>query len=160
MNASRDGYAVRITAQATLKAPLQIVWQTLTDYERLPEFIPGMHKSKVIGHRGAAAIVTQLGEAHLLMFSYPIEVTVASVHLPPYEIQIHLLEGNLKQLDGGYQIEPRPDGSLILHWTGLIEPSLTLPPLIREYLMRATVEEQFLGMVREIERREGSQTRR
>lgn len=151
--ASREGDAVRVNAHAVLRATQPLIWSTLTDYDHLADFIPGMQKSTVVGHEGAAAIVAQTGSANLLLFSYPIDVTVASVHYPPNEIQIHLIRGNLKQLDGGYRITPLADGRTALDWSGLIRPALDLPPLITEVLMRISVESQFLGMVREIERR-------
>ncbi len=154
--ASREGDAIRVNAHAVLKANQPVIWRTLTDYDHLAEFIPGMRKSKVVGHEGAAAIVAQRGSANLLLFSYPIDVTVASVHYPPNEIQVHLIRGNLKQLDGGYRIRPLADGRTVLDWSGLIRPALDLPPLITEVLMRISVESQFLGMVREIERRAAS----
>ncbi|HVP08165.1 MAG TPA: SRPBCC family protein [Burkholderiales bacterium] len=154
--AQREGDAVRVSAHAVLRATPPVVWRTLTDYEHLAEFIPGMQKSKVVGHEGAATIVAQTGEAHLLLFSYPIDVTVASVLHPPNEIRIHLIRGNLKQLDGGYRIKPLAGGRLALDWSGLIRPELALPPLIGEVLVRRSIEDQFLGMVREIERRVAS----
>lgn len=153
VKASRDGDAIRVTARATIHAPLPLVWETLTDYDRLALFIPGMRRSRTVDHRGAAAIVEQRGEARLLMFSYPINVTVASVHVPPYVIEIHLLKGNLRRLDGAYRIEPLPRGGVVLHWSGLIEPDLPMPPIISEYLMRASLGDQFRAMVREIDRR-------
>lgn len=153
IEAERHGPAVHVTARATLRAPHDLVWKTLTDYDRLREFIPGIHSSRLIEQRGPAAIVEQSGEARLLLFTYPIEVTVQTIQRSPNAIDVHLLKGNLKQLSGGYRIEPLPGGRLVLRWSGVIEPEAALPPLIGEYLMRANVEDQFLGMVREIERR-------
>lgn len=153
IEAERHGPAVQVSARATLQAPHDLVWKTLTDYDRLGEFIPGIRSSRLIEQQGPAAIVEQSGEARLLLFSYPIEVTVRTIQRPPNAIEVHLLKGNLKQLSGGYRIEPLPGGRLVLRWSGVIEPEAALPPLIGEYLMRANVEDQFLGMVREIERR-------
>ena len=138
---------------ATLRAPLDVVWSTLTDYNQLPKFIPGMLRSRLLEYRGRAAIVEQLGEARFLFLSFPIDVTVASVEYPPHAIDVHVLKGNLRRLDGGYRIEPRADGTLKLHWRGLIEPDEPLPPLIGEFVMRLNVASQFFGMVSEIERR-------
>jgi len=156
VEASREGTAVRVSAHATLRAPLDLVWRTLTDYERLPEFIPGLARSRVIEKRGAEVILEQAGEARLLFLAFPIEVTVASVARSPFVLDVHLIRGNLRRLDGGYRIEPMERGRLALHWNGLIEPWALLPPLIGELLMRANIENQFLGMVREIERRAAS----
>lgn len=156
VEAHRVGDAVEVSARATLRAPLEVVWATLTDYNNLPAFVPGILRSRLIEYRGRAAIVEQRGEARFLFLSFPIEVTVASVEYPPHAIDVHVLKGNLRQLDGGYRIEPRADGALLLRWRGLIEPDMALPPLIGEMLMRLNVESQFFGMVQEIERRVAS----
>lgn len=154
VTAEREGTPVRVVARATVDAPLGLVWRTLTDYNALARFVPGIHSSRLLEYQGNAAIVEQKGEARLLFFSFPIDVTVASVEYPPLRVDVRVLKGNLRRLDGGYRIEPLADGRLTLRWSGLIEPEAPLPPLLGELVLRAQVEDQFLGMVREIERRE------
>lgn len=152
---ARRGAAVEVTCRATVRAPRELIWRTLTDYNRLAEFVPGMLKSRIVESRGAVTIVEQQGEARFLLFSSPIDVTVATTDRPPDAIDVQLIKGNLRRLEGGYRIEALPDGRHVLHWRGLIEPEAPMPPLIGELLMRATIADQFEGMVREIERREG-----
>ena len=147
------GRAVDIRARAELSAPYALVWQTLTDYDRLGRFIPGMRSSRVIERRGSTAIVEQSGYAQLFLFSYPVEVVVASVEIPPSTIEIHLERGNLKRLDGAYRLDFPGQGSVVLRWEGTLEPDLSLPGWLIGPLMRRSVTEQFRGMVREIERR-------
>lgn len=154
VEATRRGSAVEVNCRATLQAPPALIWETLTDYDRLAQFIPGMHASRVVEQRGATAVVEQSGEARFLFVSFPIEVTVATTARPPHAIDVQVLKGNLKRLDGGYRIEPLPGGRTELRWSGLIEPAASLPPLIGVLLMRANIEDQFLGMVKEIERRD------
>lgn len=156
VEARRVGDAVEVNAQATLRAPLEVVWSTLTDYDHLSEFIPGMQRSRLLRYRGSAAIVEELGEARFLFLSFPIDVTLSSVERPPREIEVHVLRGNLRRLDGRYRIVPRDDGRIVLHWRGLVEPAEHLPPLAGEFLVRLSVERQFFGMVAEIERRADS----
>lgn len=154
VEAARAGTAVAVSAQASLKAPLAIIWSTLTDYERLPDFVPGMKRSRIIGRRGPAAIVEQDGEAGFLIFSFPIHVVVESAEYPPNLITIHVVRGNLRQLEGQYRIERGASADeYVLHWSGTIEPDTMLPAFITVPLMRANIEEQFAGMVREIKRR-------
>ena len=95
-----------------------------------------------------------------MFFTYPIEVVVEALEEPPAYIGIRLLKGNLKQLDGGYRIEKtgHGDDEFVLRWSGIIEPSTSMPLFITVPLMRATVSDQFRGMVKEIERRETSRT--
>lgn len=149
----REG-AVDVEARATIDAQLSLVWGTLTDFNRFADFIPGMRRSRVLERRGAETVVEQSGEARFLFFSFPIEVTLVSTARPPSALDVRLLKGNLKRLEGGYRIEPQPDGRYLLRWSGRIEPESELPPLFGVAVMRASIEDQFTGMVREIERRE------
>lgn len=152
VEATRRDDALEVTCRATLEAPPELIWQTLTDYGRLAEFIPGMRSSKVVSRNGQTTIVEQSGEARFLFFAYPIEVTVTSIERPPDIIEARLLKGNLKRMDGAYRIAPQGGGNVLLSWTGIVEAD-SMPPLIGERLMRSIIEDQFRGMVREIERR-------
>jgi len=155
VEAVRKGEFVEVEARATVEASLAVVWSTLTDYERLPEFIPGLRKSKVISRRGGTVVVEQSGEARFLMFTFPIDVTLESVERPPSSIQVRALSGSLRHFEGGYHVEPQHGvGKIVLRWVGSIIPEVSLPPLIGEVVMRMRIEDQFTGMVREIERRE------
>ena len=153
MEAIRRDDALEVVCRATIDAPLDIIWQTLTDYDHLPEFIPGMRSSRVIERRGAEGVVEQLGEARFMFLSHPIEVTLVSTERPPHTLEVSMLKGNLKRLDGAYRIEPQGAGRIVLTWNGTVE-ALLMPPLIGEMLMRSNIENQFRGMVREIDRRE------
>ncbi len=155
----RQGDVIDVQAKATIKAPIDVVWATLTDYERLPEFIPGLRTSRVIARNGATTTVEQSGEAQFLFLKIPIEVTVESTERPP-NIEVRRVAGTLRQLKGQYetQIMPEP-GYVQLRWVGSIEPENGLPPLVGEAVMRQTILSQFTGMVREIERREAARKR-
>ena len=155
VEAIRKGEFIEVRANATIEAPVAVIWATLTDYERLPEFIPGLKKSRIISRQGASVIVEQSGEARFLMFTLPIDVTLEAVEQPPLSIKVRALSGNLRHFEGGYQIGPERIGNRIqLRWIGTIIPDVSLPPLIGEVIMRMRIEEQFIGMVHEIERRE------
>jgi ribosome-associated toxin RatA of RatAB toxin-antitoxin module len=144
---------VQVTARALVRAPAELIWQTLTDYDHLSEFVPGMVSSHVVSHQGSQLIIEQKGGAHLWFFSYPIRVTVTSTEHPYEGIDVRLLQGNLRRLEGSYRIEPQPDGTTELSWTGMIEPDSPLPAFISNPILRRSISEQFTGMVREIERR-------
>lgn len=163
VEATRRDEALEVVCHAALDAPPELIWQTLTDYGHLAEFIPGMRSSKVVSQDGAVTVVEQTGEARFLFFSYPIEVTVASTERPPHLIEASLLKGTLKRMDGAYRIAPQAGGRSLLSWAGIVQAE-SMPPLIGELLMRSIIEDQFRGMVREIERRDrlrrGRETRR
>jgi carbon monoxide dehydrogenase subunit G len=153
---SHAGDLVEVRAHASIAAPLDVVWGTLTDYERLPQFIPGLKTSKVIARNGATTTVQQSGEARFFFLSVPIDVTLESTENPP-TIEVRRVSGNLKQLQGRYETEVSADGAQVqLRWVGSVAPENGLPPLVGEAMMRRSIRQQFTGMVREIERREAA----
>jgi ribosome-associated toxin RatA of RatAB toxin-antitoxin module len=152
VEAQRREGALEVVCRALIEASAELVWQTLTDYNRLAEFIPGMTKSRVLSRSGPVAVIEQLGTARFLFVSIPIEVTLATTERPPYAIEAKMLKGNLKRLEGAYRIEPLAEGRVRLSWSGFIEAE-SAPPLIGDLLMRSVIEDQFRGMVQEIERR-------
>jgi ribosome-associated toxin RatA of RatAB toxin-antitoxin module len=155
VTAKSDGHAVSVHAHALVKAPHALIWATLTDYDHLAEFIPGMASSKVLERRGPTAVVEQHGSAGFLFFSYDIEVVVASTEYKPEKIEVTVLKGNLKQLNGHYRVRRgKESGTYVLEWLGTIEPALSMPSFLGVPLIRGNIEDQFRGMVTEIERRE------
>lgn len=146
---------VAVSASARIRAPLFVIWQTLTDYDHLAEFIPGMKKSRVIGRYGSAAIVEQAGTAGNRVLSYPIDVVVESEEDPPSTISVRILSGNMRALEGAYHLDKvaGEDDEFILSWNGIIRPEIELPGFVEEWALRQNVRDQFRGMVDEIERR-------
>ena len=156
VDAAIAGELIEVRAQATVNAPLALVWGTLTDYERLPEFIPGLKKSRILSRAGATTTIEQSGEARFLFLSVPIEVTVESTERPPH-LEVRRVAGTLRHLQGRYETEVLADPSLVqLRWIGTIAPAMDLPPFIGSTLVRISIHQQFAGMVREIERREAT----
>lgn len=155
VQAQRQGSAVQINMQANVKAPWEVIWSTLTDYNRLAEFIPGMTSSRILDKRGSTVTIEQTGSARLWMFSYAIDVVVEVTEQPPHAINVNVVSGNLKQLEGGYQLKKSDgkEGEYLLTWAGVIEPALPVPPAMTLPLIRNNVARQFEGMVQEIERR-------
>ena len=150
----RKGPLFAVRARATVAAPMALVWRVLTDYERLPQFIPGISSSVVLLRNADRVIVEQRGEARFLVFSMPIEVRYEVQESPPYWIASRAVGGNLRRMSSRYDLNPnaaRP--GVRLDYTGEIEPDFDLPPLVGPFALRAMVEEQFTAMVDEIERR-------
>src|SRR5215469_11003674 len=155
LDAQLRGHVLAVSAHATIRAPLPVIWHTLTDYDHLAEFIPGMKASRVLQRRGGTVTVEQTGEAKFLIFYYPIAVIVQSDERYPATIGVRLLSGNLRQLAGAYRIENVRDNrdQFVLRWEGIIEPDIPLPLSIAAPGLRETLADQFDGMVDEIERR-------
>jgi len=148
----QTGERFSVRARATLAAPPELAWRVLTDYENLPRFIPGLTHSAVQLRGAGRVLLEQKGEARFLVFSFPIEVRLEVSESPPAWISSRAVGGNVKRMDGRYELQPGAAG-VRLRYTGELEPDFALPPLIGPYVLRTMVEEQFAAMVAEIERR-------
>jgi len=164
IEAERRGHSVEVHARARIAAPQALVWEVLTDYERLPSFIPGLAKSVVRQRQGNRLVIEQTGEARFLVFSFPIDVRYEVIESPPDWISSRAVSGNLRRMNGRYELQPGParagtpaSRSLMLRYEGEIEPNFALPPLIGLVALRSMVEHQFTAMVAEIERRAAAQ---
>lgn len=161
VQAQRSGDSIEIRAHAAIAATPDLVWEVISDYGRLPEFVPGLKKSRILERNGNRAQVEQEGEARFLIFSFPIRVRLDIVEHPVEWISTRAIGGNVRSMVARYDIElERTQGRVTLRYTGTIEPDFELPPLVGMWALRSTFKSQFGAMVREIERRAASGGRR
>lgn len=158
LKAARHGDSFEVEAAAEFEADLPVAWEVLTDYDRLAEFIPGMHSSRIISRSKHRVIVDQSGDARLLFFSFPMQVRLEIDEIPYERIVSRAIEGNFEELSGAYTLETR-GGRLLLRYTGSLTPGFSIPPLIGTYLVRNIMEKRFGAMVDEIVRRQRLRTR-
>jgi len=153
VHAERRDEGVEVSARAFVAAPAAVAWQVLTDYERLPTFVPGIAKSVVRERRGARLRLEQAGEARFFIFSFPIEVQLEVTESRPDWVVSRSVGGNVRRMIGRYELFPDlARGGVLLVYSGLIEPDFDLPPLVGTAALRSMAEEQFRAMVAEIER--------
>jgi ribosome-associated toxin RatA of RatAB toxin-antitoxin module len=154
VEAERRGEGVEVRARAFIAAPVELVWQVLTDYERLPAFVPGLSRSIVRARQGTRLRLEQSGEARFLVFSFPMDVQLEVTESAPHWVVSRAVGGNLRRMNGRYDLAAdAARGGVLLSYTGLIEPDFDLPPLVGVAALRHMAEEQFRAMVAEIERR-------
>lgn len=152
VDVDRNGRTFAVRAEATVAAPVSMVWEVLTDYDNLARFIPGLSVSSVNLRSGNRVQVEQKGEARFLVFSYPIEVVLEVLESPSSSISSRAVGGNLRRMSGRYDLKST-GGGILLRYTGEFEPDFGLPPVVGTLAVRTMVEAQFAAMVAEIERR-------
>ena len=172
----RDGDRFTVAADAVLDADPRTAWETLTDYERLPQFVPGIRRTRVLSRGGSAdgerLVVEYTGRFQLVGGSMPTHIWLEVRHLPMTEVQAQWIappprapgdpEPTLRAFTGRYTLTPlaSPSGvppRLRLGYTARFELAAPLPPVIGPMFgataVRHALREQFEAMVGEIERR-------
>ncbi len=158
VDARQVGSRVALHVSTDVRAPSELVWDVLTDYEGAPGWVPGMKQSKVLSRDGSVLTVSQKGEADFLVFAMPVESMLKVEEFPPDRVTVTSLQGSFRHLRGAYRLRNLPassDGSPVtrVEWTGQLEPDFDLPAFMTVSLVSRNVKLQFEGLVWEMERR-------
>lgn len=153
-DADGQGELITITASADMQVDPRTVWAVISDYDRMAEFIPDMHSSRVIRRHGDEVLVEQTGEFGFLFFRQPVEVRLSVAESPQLRIVAHAVGGNLQSLEGRYVVESLPGGEVRLSYSGRLVPGLRVPPFVTRMAVRRTMARQFQALVQEIVRRD------
>lgn len=159
VRASREGDVIHVEASAEFVADGWRVWQVLTDYDHLADFIPDMHTSRVLERRKGTAIVEQKGDFRLLFLNFPIEVTFVVKEFPQELIVSHAVKGSFLEMHNAYNLQVQQK-RVRLRYEGHMKPDFLVPPLIGTIALKRSVERQFGALVDEIIQRQQAANRR
>ena len=165
ISVKRDGEAYLLQAEAELAADRRTAWFTVIDYERLPQFVPGIHGARVLARVASGGterlLVEQSGEFRWLWFTQPVLVWLDVVHEPPARVLARSVlpsgvsaeRSTLREFEGSYVLTEIDAMRTRLVYRARVEPARPLPPLLGTLILRQAVGEQFRALVAEIERR-------
>jgi ribosome-associated toxin RatA of RatAB toxin-antitoxin module len=122
---SAEGRQRKISARIQIDHPVERVWQVLTDYDHLADFIPNLAKSRQIDHPQGGIRLEQVGTESLLKLKFCAKVVLDMVEQFPHQLDFQLVEGDFKQFFGSWLLQPSADG----RGTDLCYVVSVLPPL-------------------------------
>jgi len=166
----RTGRRFDATATLDLAARAETVWETITDYDALPKFLPGIRACRVIERTAAAGdvehlVVEQLGEFRFLLFAQPMTVllNIEHQHLRVAEAKavrfdLGLLKGRaIDVFEGRYELMPASgrgsNARMQLRYTAVIGLRLPPPPSIGSMAVRQNLAAQLEAVAAEVARR-------
>jgi hypothetical protein len=143
---------IRVEAVQKVNADAQIVWQTLTDYNRLAAFIPDMVSSRVVSPPGAPKKVEQIADAGLFAFVMPDHVVLLMEEIPTNLIRFRSVAGKVAAMNGEWRIQGDKAPVTLIYRAHII-PATPVPPLVTSYFIEDEVKNRFEALGREAERR-------
>jgi len=149
---SDDGL-ISVVADDLVAATADVVWETLTDYDHIAQFIPDMLSSRVISTADEPLRVAQQGTAGFLLYHFQLDVTLEIYCDPQRQVSFHSIAGNMRDMDGFYLLEEAADGHTHLHYETHFRPDFWVPALIGPLVMKIGITRQFEGLAAEIMRR-------
>lgn len=162
----------RFEAEALLELPADAltVWETITDYDALPGFMPGIRSCRVLEREGSPRglerlKVEQKGEFRFLLFAQSMTVVVAIEHermrvadAKAVSFDLGFLKRSAIEIfEGRYELLPvkgrGKSARLPLRYTAVIGLKLPPPPSIGSIAVRHNLEAQLKAVAAEVARR-------
>lgn len=168
----RSGRRFEAQAVLDLAADAQTVWDTITDYDELPNFMPGIHACRVIERRMPTKVtehllVEQHGEFRVLLFAQAMTVQLSIEHQLLRMAEAKALSFDLglfrrraiDVFEGRYELTALgadPDAPrTLLRYRALIGLRLPPPPAVGSIAIRQNLAAQLEAVAREVSRRSG-----
>ncbi|MBC7572906.1 MAG: SRPBCC family protein [Herminiimonas sp.] len=156
VSAKKVADTVVIDVSMLVSATPREAWDVLTDYDKMPSFLPNLQVSKIISRSPTRLQVVQKGGVS----HGPITITfdvIRDVQLKPYsEVISHVVSGNLKQVDGTTRIAAEGEATRVTFHSVSI-PNVWVPPGIGPSMIESETRDQFGDMRAEILRRKSAQ---
>jgi hypothetical protein len=161
----REAAVFVVRAEAELQADRRTAWFTVTDYEHLPRFVPGIRSTQVLARQadGGAErlLVEQSGEFRYLWLSRPVQVWLEVTHRAPEQVLARSVlpagidpeRSTLRQFEGSYLLTAIDASRTRLVYRARFEPAQAMLPVLGTLAVRYAMGEQFRAMAAEIERR-------
>ena len=152
INVEEKGDEFLICADSEVEADRAAIWSTLSDYDHLARFIPGMSSSRTVSRTGAEAVVEQKGSAGLGPFRQRFTVLLA-VREEMNSISASGIGGDFRYLQSRYEIVPLGSRRARIVYQATLVPGIAVPPIVGRFEMRSMIGAQFGALLEEIRRR-------
>ncbi|WP_258192516.1 SRPBCC family protein [Nitrosospira sp. Nsp2] len=146
------GENIIIDLNFAVAATQQEVWDVLTDFDRMADFVSNLKESKVVSVSEARLTIFQRGAGSYGPLSYPFESTREVRLIPYHEIRSHLISGNMRKLDGATYLIDEGGQTRVIHRTNAI-PKIWIPAAVGKVFIQHEMREQFNEMRNEIIKR-------
>ena len=147
-----QGEVVRVDVEVLIAAAPREVWEVLTDFEHLPQFVSNITSSKVLAREGNVVRVSQQGKARFgfLTFAFQSE---RELTLTPYDkFESRMLSGNMKRFHGTTQLEAT-EGMTRIRYHSEAVPDTSIPLSFGRSLIESETREHYQEIRKEVQRR-------
>ena len=96
--------------QILIPAPASVVWEVLTDYDHLTDFMPGLLSSQVLERQGSQIKMEVSNVTQVFLAQIPSTAQIQMTEQPESRLGFELLEADtLTELEGGWHLAASSD---------------------------------------------------
>ncbi|MCC7264169.1 MAG: SRPBCC family protein [Candidatus Latescibacteria bacterium] len=143
---------LRIEARIEAPGTREQVWQLLTDFGRLAEFMPNVDSSRVLSRTDSSVLVREVVSSQLVRpwtFAFILEY----IPLEPSELRFHQVAGQLKGYEGVWLLEPRGEYTAVSYQARV--GYRRVPGFLAAYIVRRQLGRMMPALAAEMKRRTG-----
>ncbi|MGD1864000.1 MAG: SRPBCC family protein [Phormidesmis sp.] len=137
----------RILASVEIPQPIDKVWQVITDYDHLADFIPSLSTSKVLSHTDSRIRLEQIGTQCFLKIKFCARVVLDMTESFPHKVGFSMQEGDFKQFEGAWHLQPTADQqATLLSYDLFVKPPKAMPVALIERHIRHNLTTNLLAI--------------
>lgn len=142
-----EGRRRRISAAITIQHPAEHIWQLLTDYDHLADFIPNLTTSRQIEHPEGGIRLEQIGTESLMKLKICLRVVLDMVEKFPHAIEFNMVEGDFRQFFGAWELQPLATANATqLRYTVTVLPGRAMPMALIERNLRRNLVRNLVAI--------------
>jgi len=143
----------RYTGRVLVTAPVNTVWQVLTDYNQFKNFLPGVVSSRILETKGNQTTFEQVNLVKVLLFTRKSRLVVTASNQYPKQIDFRLKEGDIKSLNGVWKLEPISPSQVLITQEVTFDPGNSVPRNLVFNIYKTTLADSLKAIKKETERR-------
>ena len=137
-----------------VKAPREIVWNVLTDYNHINQFVSSISSSHIKEIRSDHLLVEQEMAAHLLFWERKVSVLLKVEETPFEKIRFEDISKKDFTFNVGYwKIEEKRPGESYIQYHLKMKSNFEVPPIISKGLLEKNIKKLLKELRREMIRR-------
>ncbi|PIK86349.1 cyclase [Synechococcus sp. 63AY4M2] len=105
----------------------QRVWQVLTDYDHLAEFVPNLVESRFLGSENGRKLVRQVGSQKVLFARFSAAVVLAIEEIFPHQLRFQEIEGDFLLFEGFWELAEWLNQQTLLTYHLQVKPPRRMP---------------------------------
>lgn len=141
-------YKRYLSVQMLIPYSIEQVWQVITSYDTLTEFIPNLVKSRRLQDSGSKFQLELVGACQILNFPFSVRTVLEVTEHFPDRIDTQMIEGDLNFYCGQWRLEKvdRQQDRTLLSYSAEIVPKFSMPIALLERQIHRLLPVNFLAI--------------